>query len=75
MRCEVCGVGERQEKAIRYCLAVGEQFVVVENVPAFVCDRCGETTLQPNVVERLQNTVWSSNRPVRLLETRVYDFV
>ncbi len=74
MKCEACGAGERREQLIRYCLSIRDQFVVVDHVPASVCDRCGETTLQPDVVERLQNTVWTSNRPVRLVETAVYDF-
>jgi YgiT-type zinc finger domain-containing protein len=74
MRCEVCGAGERREKLIRYSLALEDRFVVVEHVPAAVCDHCGETTLTPEVVERLQETVWASRPPVRLLETPVYEF-
>jgi YgiT-type zinc finger domain-containing protein len=74
MRCEVCGAGERRDKLIRYSLALGDRFIVVEHVPAGVCDHCGETTLDPAVVERLQETVWESRRPVRLIETPVYEF-
>jgi len=48
--------------------------VVVEHVPAAVCDHCGETTLDPGVVERLQETFWASRSPVRTLETPVYEF-
>ena len=74
MKCEVCGVGERRERLIRYSLALEDRFVVVEHVPAAVCDHCGETTLEPGVVERLQETVWASRSPVRTLETPVYEF-
>jgi len=45
-----------------------------QDVPAEVCDHCGETTLQPAVVERLQETVWQSRTPLRLIETPVYEF-
>jgi len=74
MKCEVCGTGERREKLIRYSLDMEDRLVVVEHVPASVCDHCGETSLSPEVVERLQHTVWQSGPPVRVLETPVYEF-
>jgi len=74
MKCEVCGTGERRERLIRYSLALEDKFVVVEHVPAAVCDHCGETTLTPEVVERLQETIWESRTPLRLIETPVYEF-
>lgn len=74
MKCEVCGTGERKPKLIRYSLSVGDRLVIVEHVPASVCDRCGETTLAPEVVERLQQTIWHSGTPARTVETPVYEF-
>ena len=74
MKCEVCGVGERKNELVRYSLSVKDKLLVVEHVPASVCDRCGETTFHPDVVERLQQTIWQSRTPVRVLETPVYEF-
>lgn len=74
MKCEVCGVGERRERLIRYSLALEDGFVVVEHVPASVCEHCGETSFAPEVVERLQATIWESRPPVRRIETPVYEF-
>lgn len=74
MKCEVCHTGERQEQLIRYSLCIDEKLVVVEHVPAEVCDQCGETTLQPDVVRRLQKTISQPGTPVRVLETPVYEF-
>jgi HTH-type transcriptional regulator / antitoxin MqsA len=74
MRCEVCGVGTRRDWLIRYPLLIDDHLLVVENVPAAVCDRCGETTLTPATVERLQEQVWGAAAPVRVLETPVYEF-
>jgi YgiT-type zinc finger domain-containing protein len=48
-------------------------FVVVENVPAWECEVCGETYFDPDVVERLQNLIWSGAEPVRMIATPVYD--
>ena len=74
MKCEVCGIGERREKLIRHSLLLEDRLIVVEHVPASVCDHCGETTLTPDVVERLQEMVWQSRPPVKVLETPVYEF-
>jgi HTH-type transcriptional regulator/antitoxin MqsA len=74
MKCEVCGIGERQDTQIDYSLLLDDKFVVVEHVPAAVCDRCGETSLTPDVVARLQQTLWRSHAPVKTLETPVYEF-
>lgn len=74
MKCEVCGTGEREDKLIRYSLSIRERFVVVEHVPAMVCNRCGETTLTPEIVERLQRTISTTRTPDRTIETPVYDF-
>ena len=74
MTCEVCGAGRRQEQLIRYTLTLEDRVVVVDHVPASVCDHCVETTLKPEVVERLQNMVWSDQAPVRRLEASVYEY-
>ncbi len=74
MKCDVCGIGERREQLIRYSLSIGDKLVVVEHVPAWVCDRCGETTLLPEVVERLERMISRSGPPARVLEAPVYEF-
>ena len=74
MTCEVCAIGERRAKLIRYSLTIGDRMILVDHVPAEVCDRCGEVTLTPDVVERLQKTVWQQHPPARVIETPVYEF-
>jgi YgiT-type zinc finger domain-containing protein len=74
MKCEVCGIGERQEALIDYHVLLDEKLVVVQHVPASVCNHCAETSLTPDVVERLQQTFWESRRPVKTLQTPVYEF-
>ena len=75
MKCEVCGRGERRDQRIRYSLPLDDKLLVVDNVPAIVCDRCGEVTLSPAVTERLKRTAWESRRPARIIEAEVYDYV
>ena len=74
MKCEVCGIGKRKEKLIRYSLMMDDKLVIVENVPASVCESCGETAIAPDVLERLQEMIWHSPTPVKVLEAPVYEF-
>ena len=74
MKCDVCGNGTRRDQLVRYSLSIGDRLVIVEHVPASVCDRCGEETFEPQVVERLQKTIWESRTPVRTIEAAVYEF-
>lgn len=74
MKCEVCGRAERENRMIRYSFSDGDRLVVVDHVPAEICPNCGEVSLSPDVVERLQQTVWHGRAPTRVLETPVYEY-
>ena len=74
MNCDVCSIGDRQPKLIRYSLPTTEGLILIDHVPAEVCDRCGEVTLTPDVVERLLRSVWQQEPPSRVIETPVYEF-
>ena len=74
MTCDVCAIGERQPQLIRYSSTMNDRLVLIEHVPADVCDRCGEVTFSPDVVERLQQVVWQQESPSRVIETPVYEF-
>ena len=74
MSCDICAAGERRPRLIRYSLSRADVLILVDHVPAEVCDRCGEVTLSPDVVERLQQTIWQQEPPARVIETPVYEF-
>jgi len=74
MQCEVCGIGTREQKEIRYTLLKDDELIVVEGVPATVCDHCGETSIAPDVVEKLQHTIWDQ-KPAKTIQATVYEFV
>ena len=72
MTCNVCQ-GKMKKQTSTYSQMFEGHPVVVENVPAWVCTQCGETYLDPDVVERLQQVIWSKEPPIRVVETPVYD--
>ena len=71
--CDVCG-GVMTEVMVTYTIQLDDKLVVVEHVPAKVCDQCGERLYSPETVERLQKTVWEQRPPSRMLQTPVFDF-
>lgn len=57
MRCIVCKFGETELGATTYNLNLDAMTLVVKNVPASVCDACGEGYLELEVSARLQEIV------------------
>ena len=73
MKCDLCG-SPMNEQMVLYTIQLDEKLVVVEHVPARVCDQCGERLYRSETVERLQKTVWEQRSPSRMLQTPVFDF-
>lgn len=63
------------EQTVTYTLLKDGKFYIIENVPARVDVDTGEQYFAPQTVERLQQTIWGKCKPVRVLETPVYEFV
>lgn len=57
---------------VSYTLFYEGHWIIVEDVPAKVCQQCGEKLFGPQVVERLQKIIWSKQRPQKRMETPVY---
>lgn len=71
-KCPVCG-GAYQAALITYSQEIDQHFILVEHVPAQVCDRCGDTLLAPEVVEKLQALIWKQVKPKRFVQVPVFD--
>lgn len=71
-KCPLCG-GELQAKIVTHPQEYKGRIIILENVPAEVCRQCGEVLLRPDVLERLQEVVWSEVTPRRTTQVPVYD--
>lgn len=63
------------DRRVTYTLEINGRFFVIENVPARVDLETGEQLFAPQTVERLQGMIRSGEKPVRMMETPVYQFV
>ncbi|MFY9822054.1 MAG: hypothetical protein WAM82_11780 [Thermoanaerobaculia bacterium] len=62
------------EKVVTYTLELDCKLFVIENVLARVNEETGEQFFSPQTVERLQEIVEGAERPIRILETPVFDY-
>ncbi len=72
MKCDLCG-GKVEKKLISYTLFYEGNWIVVENVPAKVCRQCGEKLFDPDTVDRLQNIIWSKQKPAKKIGMPVFN--
>ena len=70
--CPICG-GKLKDKTVTHPQEYKGKLVILENVPAEVCQQCGEVLFRPEVVEKMQRLVWSESKPRRTTCLPVYD--
>jgi len=59
--CEICN-GTLEEKHIQQDFWIRGKLIVVEDVPAAVCPRCGEKVVRAEVGERIAELLNDTNR-------------
>ncbi|EGK89576.1 YgiT-type zinc finger domain-containing protein [Microcoleus vaginatus PCC 9802] len=62
------------EEKVSYTLEINGKFIIIENVPARVCVETGERFFSPETVEQLQKMIWEDRKPIRVIETPVFEF-
>lgn len=53
-RCYFCRVGKLEERQVTLALQKQGQLIVLEDVPAEVCDTCGEKYFTPDVSRKIE---------------------
>ena len=73
MKCSVAGCpGEYDERSITHTVRVRGQVIVIDHVPAKVCDVCGDTLLSLDTVRRLETLLQTDVPPVKTVP--LYDY-
>ena len=62
------------EQKVTYILEINGKFIIIENVPTRVCLETGERFFSPEIVEQLQKMIWEDRKPIRVIETPVFEF-
>ncbi|MBI2908373.1 MAG: YgiT-type zinc finger protein [Chloroflexi bacterium] len=77
-RCRICNAGELREGLVETWMPAGPPlagWVLFRNVPATVCDTCGEKTFSQETAERLATILDPASRetPSKFLRAPVFD--
>ncbi|MFH1150354.1 MAG: type II toxin-antitoxin system MqsA family antitoxin [Actinomycetota bacterium] len=70
--CPLCG-GELEPRVITHPQEYKGEIYIIENVPVEVCVQCNEVLLSPEILEKIQQLVWSETAPKRTESVPVYD--
>ena len=73
-KCEVCGNIVFHQETVNEFFRVGGDTMLVEHVPAQVCDRCGETAFDRDTVEKVRRIVQEHSQPTRRVEVEAFAF-
>jgi YgiT-type zinc finger domain-containing protein len=74
-RCDVCGNTRFRPESVDEVFRVEKQLVMVEHVPALICERCGEKIFDRETVERVRRAIHEEYPPSRKIVLEVLDFV
>ncbi|HEV8718023.1 MAG TPA: YgiT-type zinc finger protein [Candidatus Binatia bacterium] len=70
-RCEYCG-GQIKEKRVDLPRKVAKKYVLIENVPAGVCAKCGTRYYAANVLKTIEELVRRRQKAAREMVMPVY---
>ncbi|MBI1871695.1 MAG: type II toxin-antitoxin system MqsA family antitoxin [Chlamydiae bacterium] len=70
--CSVCH-GKTDLKEITYTQWYRNRLIAVENVPASICENCGEEYFSPEVVDKLQKVI-EADHASKTLKVPVFRF-
>jgi len=72
--CEKCGRTTFRSEEVTKTFTVGDKLIVVEGIPAEICDNCGEASFSAGVAERLRRLVHEPHQPTRVIQAEVLQF-
>jgi YgiT-type zinc finger domain-containing protein len=64
MKCSITGCpGAYEQKTIHHTVRHRGRVIVIDHVPADVCDVCGDVLLQPQTVKRIEDLLSTLPQP------------
>ena len=71
MKCLVCH-HDMVERKVTLDLRIGEDLVIIEEVPATVCENCGEQVFTPEVTRQVQAVAQERKEETRTILVPVF---
>ena len=73
-KCDVCGNTTFRPQQVDEVFRIGDQFLMVEGIPARVCERCGDATFDRQTAESIRHMAHAEHHPTRRMSVDVLAF-
>ncbi len=73
-RCHVCGSTEAKETLVDEVFHIDHKHLLVEHIPATVCERCGEKIFSRETTERIRRMIHGEAKPVKSVSMDVFAY-
>ena len=70
--CHVCGHNAAKSELVSEVFNLEGRRVLVENIPALVCEHCGEAAFLRETTERVRQVVHGAGHPVKTVPMDVF---
>ena len=70
--CHVCGHDAAKSELVSEVFNLEGRRVLVENIPALVCEHCGEAAFSRETTELIRQMVHGTDRPVKTVPMDVF---
>ena len=73
-RCHVCGAANAKKDFMSEIFQIEGKHVLVEQIPATVCERCGEATFSQGTTEKIRKMLHGEDKPRKSVNLDVFEF-
>lgn len=70
----VCGSEESHQELVNEIFQINGRFYLVEQIPATVCDRCGEEIFSRETTERIRMMLHGDAKPIKSISVDVFSY-
>lgn len=71
-KCHVCGGAAARTEYVSEVFTIEDRRVLVEHIPADICERCGEATFSRQTTEEIRKLVHGAGQPVKTVALEVF---
>ncbi len=72
--CPACGSNDSEMELVEEVFTVKGKFLLVEKIPAEVCQDCGDPTYSRETTDKIERMVNGGAQPIRSIKLPVYRF-
>ena len=73
--CSICGAEESREELVEEIFQIDGKYVLIDRIPATVCNRCGEETFSGETAEKIRLMVHGQAKPKKSIPLKVFEFI